>query len=281
MQKQSPTLLFGNRSTKILHGRQPRVKVMKAQNHTSWVLGCTVYLGTSAPGWTAAFQAVLSGYIRMYWQWKIQMKRKRSSIDSTYLVTNTASSWDVWKKGVWVVALRYFIHADKTRGWIHSMALRFPLLTKLAKAFYLDGKKRGAASRYLRRGSFSGGQLGTLSQRIGKEMGISHTDWLQESASDWWSYAHLHRFLLSLQECIRRDTPAEEMQGLGGTVRLSPTCRRNPWSENLNCWVNSHCLQTTSIYRCGSILQRFVFTLEMFLVMQFNVYDRFSNLRWM
>lgn len=115
------------------------------------------------------------------------------------------------------------------------MALRSPLFTRLAKASSLGGKKRGAASRYLIRGNFSGGQLGTLSQRIGKELGMSHMDWLQQSASDWWSYVHLHRLLLSLQECIRRDTPAKEMQGLGGTVRLSPTCRRNPWVANLNC----------------------------------------------
>ena len=52
-----------------------------------------------------------------------------------------------------------------------------------AKASHLAGKKRGAASRYLRRGNFNGILLGTYSQRIGKELGISHMDWLEQSAS--------------------------------------------------------------------------------------------------
>lgn len=52
----------------------------------------------------------------MYWQLKIQLERKRSFIDPAYLVTNTAGSWDVRKRGVWVVALPYFMHAAKTKG---------------------------------------------------------------------------------------------------------------------------------------------------------------------
>lgn len=66
----------------------------------------------------------------------------------------------------------------------------------------------------------------------------------------------------------------------GKDPRLSPTCSRSTCGANLNCWANSHCLQSTSTCGGRSFFQCFVFALEMFLVSQFNFYGRFYNLRW-
>jgi len=155
-------------------------------------------------------------------------------------------------------------------------------MVKLGKGIPSGWQEQGSSTQVLEEGQFwwetTGGTQPKDWQGCGK---LTWPGYNRAHLSDFDGamliYTDFFFFAIAYQKgySCKRDAETE------GTVRLSPTCSRSSQGANLNCWVNSHPLWSTSVHRGGSILQFFVFIVKMFLVMQINFYGRFCNLRSM
>lgn len=157
--------------------------------------------------------------------------------DSAHLPTSTAGSWDAGKRQVWVVALLHPKYMQLRQGMKMFNSTWSLLMAKLGKNIPSSWQE-GSIIQLLEEWQFQWGTNGdTQPEDCVRAVNISHglataeCIWLMELCS----------FTLNFCLCrnVSEGTLGKGGSGTKGTMRLSPTCSRNPWGVNLNCWVKT------------------------------------------